>query len=106
MPGQNPEPKSPVIVMVFVIWGFLFFGLAWAVFARLKFARIWAIALYGLIAFATLWNLFGEFNSSQSYIYRYPFVYGLIYLIWFAIAVVPIVFMLRKDVKEYFSSEE
>jgi hypothetical protein len=105
-PNQPPEPaKSIVVVIVFWIWAFAFAGLAWAILTRKPFARLWTFILYGLVGVGTLYSLAGEFHSSQSRIYQYPFTYGLVYFGWLALSIGPIVFMLRRDVKERFSVE-
>jgi hypothetical protein len=88
------------------LWGFMFLGLAWALWARKRFARMWAIIVYGLIGAVTLFSLIGEFLDPLSRIRQYPLIYGGVYLIWLAVAIGPVVFMLRRDVKEHFSPPE
>ncbi len=102
-PGQTAA-RSSAVVVIFIVWGFMFLGLAWALWAHHRFARIGTFILYGFIGLATLFSLAGEFQDAQSQIFQYPLVYGLVYVMWFALDLAPIVFMLRADVKEYLST--
>ncbi len=102
--GGGEKPASFSVMSV--VWALVFLGLAWAVWSRQPFARMWAVILYGLIGVVTLLSLIGEFLDPQSRIVQYPLIYGGVYLIWLALTIGPVVFMLRRDVKEHFSAQE
>jgi hypothetical protein len=98
----SPGEKHGAVILLLLLWGFMFLGLAALLWMRHKFARMSTMVVYGLIGLVILMNLMGEFGDPQSHILQYPLIYILIYLLWLILAVGPVVFLLRHDVKEHF----
>ena len=106
-PTSDPsQAKSAVLVVIYVLWGLTFVGLGACLALRKSFTRMWTLILYGLIAFVIIASIIGEFQNQGKYIFYYPIRYAFTYLLWLAVSVGPFVFMLRRDVKEYFLTVE
>jgi len=104
-PTADPAAaKSIVTILIYELWGAAFLGLAWAIWAQETFARLWTFILYSIIGLATLSSLAAELSNKQNYIYQYPLVFTAVYVLFFSFSIAPIVFMLRRDVKDYFAA--
>ena len=106
-PSQDPtDEKTPVIVVVYLIWAALFFGLAFVVFNLRPIARKWTVGLYGFASAATLWGLLSDVKRHDRILAAYPVLKISVYLFFLAFFIWPVVFILRQDVKEYITSVE
>jgi hypothetical protein len=94
--------KKPIIVIVFIFWAIFFLGLARVLFYVKPLARKWTFWLYGFASAGTLWLMISDVINEDQLMVFYPWEKSFVYLIFLAFFIWPIVFMLRKDVKDYF----
>lgn len=102
----SPDPtveKEPFLVIVYLLWALFFFVLTWQLFYVKPIARKWAIGLYGFISFVILWLFLADVIGRNPVFVHFPGVSISIYLIFFMFFVSPVVFMFRRDVKEFFT---
>jgi hypothetical protein len=102
-PASDPTAEmQPILVIIYLLWALFFLILTWQLFYIKPIARKWTIGLYGFISIGIIWlflsgiiyhdELFLYFSKQSSFIY-------ILLLIFF---ITPVVFMLHKDVKDFF----
>lgn len=103
-PSSGPTgEKEPVLVVIYMIWGLMFLGLAMVIFKLKPIARIWTISLYGFAAIGTIWGFISDIISRDKILVHFPWVSIITYLLFLVFFLWPVIFMVRPSMKEYFS---
>lgn len=100
-PGPTGE-KEPILVVIYMLWGLMFLGLSLVTFKLEPIARIWTIGLYGFAAIGTIWGFISDFISRDKILIHFPWVSIVVYLLFLAFFLWPVIFMIRPSMKEYF----
>ena len=104
-PTSDPSgEKKPFLVIIYLIWGLLFLGLAMATFNFRPVARKWTIGLYGFASFAVVWGFVSDVLTRDKIFVHFPWISFSTYLLFFAFFIWPVVFMFRPGTKEYFEN--
>ena len=101
-PSDTSIEKTPITVIIYLFWSLLFLGLSVAVFNRRPVARKLTIGLYGLATFGVLWKVLSDFLGHDKILFSFPLVTVSVYLLFTAFFIWPVIFMLRREMKDYF----
>ena len=101
----SPDPtieKKPIIVIVYLLWAIFFLWLTRELFYVKPSARQWTFWIYGFASAGLLWVFISNVINEDQFIVFFPWVSISVYLLFLAFFIWPIVFMMHKDVKDYF----
>lgn len=100
--SETNGEKEPFLVVVYLIWGILFLGLSLVTFNLRPVARKWTIGLYGFAAIVTLLGFISDIFTRDKVFVHFPWISIIVYLLFFAFFLWPVIFMLRPSIKDYF----